>query len=116
MWCRFSDNNFILLPWAPKTITFTSAAPFSPADLRGSLSVMSVADTYPPAIAVLQPPPVDTYYPNTLNWIQVSPQPPVILLSIVQSGFFASIVPARAVTFKRCAASSIGLLHANFVI
>ncbi|EIE20788.1 glycoside hydrolase [Coccomyxa subellipsoidea C-169] len=67
---RFSDNNFILLPWAPKTITFTSAAPFSPADLRGSLSVMSVADTYPPTSAVLQPPPVDTYYPNTLNWIQ----------------------------------------------
>jgi hypothetical protein len=70
--CRFSDNNFALLPWAPKTITFTSAAPFSLADLRGSLSVMSVADTYPPAIAVLQPPPVEIYDINTLNWIQAS--------------------------------------------
>ena len=34
---------------------------------------MSVADTYPPVSAVLQPPPVDHFDPNTLNWIQVKP-------------------------------------------
>ncbi|CAL8468004.1 g7542 [Coccomyxa elongata] len=67
---RFSDNNYVLLPWAPKTITFTSATPFSPADLKASISVMSVADTYPPASAVLQPPPMDAYSPNTSDWLQ----------------------------------------------
>lgn len=70
--CRFSDNSFMLLPWANQTLTFTSAKAFSPEDLRSSLSVMSVADTDPPVSNVLQPPPVDSYSPNTLNWIQVN--------------------------------------------
>jgi len=73
----------MLLPWANKTLTFTSAKAFSPEDLRTSLSVMSVADTYPPVSNVLQPPPVGSYNTNTLNWIQVNTpefNPPSTLL------------------------------------
>lgn len=41
----FSDNGFLLLPWEPHTLTFTSRSEFSAADLQSSLTFISLADT-----------------------------------------------------------------------
>jgi len=73
--CRFSDNAFLLLPWEPKTITFTSGVPFSLDSLQSSMSVMSVADTMPGAqnTKPMDPPEMETYSLTTLDWVQVSP-------------------------------------------
>ena len=75
--CRFSDNAFLLLPWEPKTITFTSGTPFSLTALQSSTTVMSIADTMPGAqnTKPLDPPDMDYYSVNTLDWVQVSMLP-----------------------------------------
>ena len=67
--CRFSDNNFLLLPWAPQSLTFTSAQVFSPDDLRKSLSVLSVADTQLGPGQNDSVPSVDAFDPSVLNHI-----------------------------------------------
>ena len=74
---RFSDNAFLLLPWEPKTITFTSGTPFSLTALQSSTTVMSIADTMPGAqnTKPLDPPDMDYYSVNTLDWVQVSMLP-----------------------------------------
>ncbi len=71
---RFSDNAFLLLPWEPKTITFTSGTPFSLSALQSSTTVMSIADTMPGAqnTKPLDPPEMTDYSINTLDWVQVS--------------------------------------------
>lgn len=66
---RFSDNSFVLLPWANRTLTFTASQPLSPADLRSSLSAMSVADTLTPAAENNAIPSVNTFDTNVLNFI-----------------------------------------------
>ena len=67
---RFSDNSFVLLPWANRSLTFTSSQPaLSPADLQASLSAMSVADTVTPAAENNAIPSVNTFDTNVLNFI-----------------------------------------------
>jgi len=41
----FSDNGFLLLPFEPRTVTFTGRSDFKASDLQQSLTVMSLADT-----------------------------------------------------------------------
>ena len=66
---RFSDNNFVLLPWEPKSLYFTSAKALTPADLQRSLSVLSVADTQLPPGQNDGVPSVDAFDPSVLNYI-----------------------------------------------
>jgi beta-mannosidase len=42
---KFSDNAFLMLPWEPRTLTFTSPDPVDASDLASVLEVMSLADT-----------------------------------------------------------------------
>lgn len=42
---KFSDNAFTVLPWEPRTITFTSPDPVSAGDLAAVMDIMSLADT-----------------------------------------------------------------------
>ncbi len=66
---RFSDNNFVLLPWANRSLTFTSTSQdVSPGDLQKSISALSVADTLPTA-ANDAIPAVNTFDPAVLNFI-----------------------------------------------
>lgn len=83
MLCRFSDSAFLLLPWEPKTVTFTSGANYTLASLQASMSVMSIADTKPGAqnTKPLDTPPMEDYSISTLDWVQVRPflEPPPTL-------------------------------------
>lgn len=41
----FSDNNFLILPWEPRTITFKSQQHFDVSDLEASLTITTIAGT-----------------------------------------------------------------------
>lgn len=42
---KFSDNAFTVLPWEPRTVTFTSPDPVAAGDLAAVMDIMSLADT-----------------------------------------------------------------------
>ena len=71
--CSFNDNAFLLLPWEPKTITFTSGSNFTAEQLQSSMTVMSVADTMPGArnTKPLDPPSMADFSIQTSEWVQV---------------------------------------------
>jgi hypothetical protein len=55
-------------------LTFTSGQAVSPADLKNSLSAISIADTNPDG-SQLQPPEMSYYNTTTLTWLQARAAP-----------------------------------------
>ncbi|CAK0764706.1 hypothetical protein CVIRNUC_003185 [Coccomyxa viridis] len=87
---KFSDNAFLLLPWEPKTVTFTSGSNFTVDQLESSMTVMSVADTMPGArnTKPMDTPPMDEFSIQTSDWVQelwVPAYPPVDPLAITKA-------------------------------